>query len=194
MKNSYIIGCSGHKNSGKDYFYKLFQEIHMDKYITPYCIPKYIPYECKKFAGKLKTICSLLTGLDIEYFYNNKLYNIILPQFNMNIREFQQKVGTEALRMNVHENIWVSALFSDYTEDSKWMITDVRFPNEAIAIKDRNGILIRIERPSLNNEDSHPSEIGLDDYKDWDYIIINDGTEDDYKNKIEKLMKELGVI
>lgn len=80
-------------------------------------------------------------------------------------RELLQRVGTEAMRNQIHENVWVNALFSDYrSEDSfdtktnetkvrivpvfpNWIITDTRFPNEAKAIKDRDGILIRVNRP-----------------------------------------------
>ena len=42
-------------------------------------------------------------------------------------------------------------MFADYDTssnyDSNWIITDVRFPNECQAIKDRGGIVIRVNRP-----------------------------------------------
>jgi len=83
-------------------------------------------------------------------------------------RKIMQLIGTECGRQIIHPDIWVKALFADYKAvkinnntlllsnppqqgfdliKPKWIITDVRFPNEAQAIKDRGGILIRVERP-----------------------------------------------
>lgn len=60
----------------------------------------------------------------------------------------------------------------------KWIVTDVRFINEAKGIKKRGGLLIRVNREVKQNTKiaNHPSETSLDDYKDWDYIIDNNGT------------------
>ena len=84
------------------------------------------------------------------------------------VRKLLQLLGTEVGRQ-IHPNFWINALFADYkskgnlaferldsserlplTNDPndfmfpKWIITDVRFPNEAKAIKDRGGIVIRV--------------------------------------------------
>lgn len=80
---------------------------------------------------------------------------------------------------------------------SNWIITDVRFPNEARAIKARDGILIRIERDYVlrggpeDPKNQHPSETALDGYQDWDYIIQNDGTIKDLVEKVENVMKNV---
>lgn len=88
----------------------------------------------------------------------------IIKEVEITPRKLMQLLGTEAGREILHPNIWVNALFADYEkfhdknhctapnkhEENclpKWIIPDTRFPNEAQAIKDRNGILIRIERP-----------------------------------------------
>jgi hypothetical protein len=72
-----------------------------------------------------------------------------------------------------------------------WIITDVRFPNEAKAVKNHGGILIRINRTNLVNDDSlkneHPSETSLDNYDDFDYVINNDGSIADLIDKVRKL-------
>lgn len=132
-------------------------------------------------------------------------------------RKLLQLLGTECGREIIHPNIWVNSLFSNYgnyvgdtpiykenleqqyeianTEPiikyPNWIITDVRFPNEAQAIKDRNGLLIKINRHSdfenAISDTIHPSETQLDDYKDWDYVIENDGTIEDLIDKIKSL-------
>ena len=57
-----------------------------------------------------------------------------------------------------------------------YIITDVRFPNEADAVKQRKGINIRLQRNSdLDNNDTHISESALDFYK-FDYVVDNNGT------------------
>lgn len=43
----------------------------------------------------------------------------------------------------------------------KWIITDLRFPNEMKAIKDRGGLVIRVERNGISEIDSY-SETALD--------------------------------
>lgn len=70
-----------------------------------------------------------------------------------------------------------------------WIITDVRFPNEAKAITDRGGILIKVVRPETDHlAGNHKSETALDDYVDWDVVIHNDS---DIDNLIEKVINKL---
>lgn len=132
-----------------------------------------------------------------------------VQKMEMTPRLFMQLLGTEAGREILHPNIWVNALFADYTcihcgqtpcseghnsvkggttKFPKWIITDVRFPNEAKAVIDHGGILIRVERPSIRVEGKeHASETGLDDYKHFDYTIINNGTIEDLIEKVRNL-------
>lgn len=123
----------------------------------------------------------------------------------MTVREFLQKLGTEGLRNGLHTNVWVNALFADYKRKTQmgpdsfdsptasgdypnWIITDVRFPNEAQAIKELGGVVVRIERGfdeldlgpvQLHIERQphtlHPSETALDNWS-FDYVINNKGT------------------
>lgn len=103
-------------------------------------------------------------------------------------RKLMQLLGTECGRKILHPNMWVNALFADripqvFTKDNrmtekypKWIVTDVRFPNEAKAIRDRGGKLIRINRPKDPIEDgmdNHASEVSLDSWEDWDMVIWN---------------------
>lgn len=174
-KNKNLIGVSGKKGSGKDTFFRIFQEFHPE-------------YQNKKFATKVKEICSLLTDMPIEYFYDRQYYDIYIKQLGVNIRELQQKVGTELFRNVLHPDTWIYALFSNYKNNS-WIVTDVRFPNEANYIKSLNGILIRINRGSII--DKHESEIALDDYADWDYTIENNGTLLEFEDKIKNLNSQI---
>lgn len=97
----------------------------------------YSDWEIKKWAGKLKVVASLLTGIPIEKFEDQEFkektllgpewgtvkpnpLNAIAPfadiEFNnlMSVRDLLQKLGTEAVRNGLHPNAWVNALMSDY--------------------------------------------------------------------------------
>jgi hypothetical protein len=79
-------------------------------------------------------------------------------------------------------------VFTREIEQSNWIITDVRFPNEAQAIKDRGGIVIRIERPGGESHcgGAHASETALDTYN-FDYVIDNEGDIDELIEKVKQL-------
>jgi hypothetical protein len=113
-----------------------------------------------------------------------------------------QLIGTECGRDIIHPNTWVNSLFANWkmldyrgrptTDITKecyhpnWIVTDVRFPNEAKAIKQREGILIRLSRNV--NDDNHLSETALDDYKGFDFTINNQ------KGDLEFLYQNVSMI
>ena len=142
---------------------------------------------------------------------------------NLTPRLLLQLLGTEAGREIIHPQIWVNALFADYKtlgfgdgnasvlEFPNWIITDVRFPNEANIIKEKGGIMIRINRgkqcgscenqftskgdcPNCesgnwvygNIDSNHPSETALDDYE-FDHVIENDGSIEELVEKVKQL-------
>jgi len=130
----------------------------------------------------------------------------------MSVRTLLQKLGTEALRQGLHTNTWVNALFSEYTpliDDMpfvqsdmdmeylrntypKWIITDMRFPNELQSVVGRGGITIRVTRPGTD-VGNHPSETALDEYP-MNYEIVNDGTLDELLVQVKDILKQLNII
>jgi hypothetical protein len=91
----------------------------------------------------------------------------------------------------------------------KWIISDVRFPDEAQAIKDRGGILVRVDRSGLypgnggtpfttnfetGETDVHRSETALNDYEDWDAVIDNNGTIEELVQEVEEMLKHFKII
>jgi hypothetical protein len=61
-------------------------------------------------------------------------------------REALQKLGTEAGRNTFHPDLWVAALLRDLDPRKKYVITDVRFPNEIEMITHIGGHLIQVSR------------------------------------------------
>jgi hypothetical protein len=197
-----IIGINGYAGSGKDTVGTIIQYLQtvpsnvsledvLDFPLThQWWLEEASGWEVKKWAGKLKTIASMFTGIPVEKFEDQDFKKTMLgSEWNMSVRDFLQKLGTDAIRDGLHTNAWVNALMSDYTptqvqwsdgplggyEDGpmpNWIITDTRFPNEAQAIKDVGGLVIRVDRPGIKPINNHPSEIGLDGWK-FDYKIAN---------------------
>lgn len=183
----FIIGIHGKIGSGKDT-------------LADYIIDKDSSFKKKSFAFKLKYMTSFLTGVDLKDCFTQEGKNIFMPEWGMTIGEFQQKLGTEGMRKGVHENGWVLSLFSEYDSDNyleNWIITDVRFPNEAQAILDRNGVLIKLEgdpasiRANSKRDMNHPSETSLDDWDKWDYVYTNNKSLEDLYNFGNQVITDL---
>jgi hypothetical protein len=122
----------------------------------------------------------------------------------MSVRELLQKLGTDAIRNGLHPNAWVNAAMANYkpsiygydgngspvAELPHWIFTDCRFPNEAQAIKDKGGVIIRIDRPGVGPVNDHPSETALDNW-DFDYKIANVSDLESLKHTVQLLMNKI---
>lgn len=106
------------------------------------------------------------------------------------VRELLQRCGTEAGRKVLGEDVWVNATLDDLPDPTKppVVITDVRFPNEARAVKSLGGMVIRVNRPGIGPKTAsdgtiHSSETALDDWP-FDAVIENDGTLEDLRHLV----------
>lgn len=207
-----IIGISGKMGSGKDTVGSILQVLSAAGYqdsediakivANPFLMlntkfTKYNDWKVKKYAKKLKQIASILTSIPEEKFEDQefKLTNLD-PCWNINgepmtVRTLLQKIGTECMRDNLHNSTWANALFADWNEKENWLITDVRFPNEALEIKKRGGIVVRVDRNI--NTGNHPSETGLDDFA-FDYVIPNKKTLEDLIKEVKKFAIFYGIV
>ena len=113
-----IISISGKIGSGKDTAAAIIMELANDK-----------QWEVKKWAGKLKEVASLLTGIPKEKFedqefkktnlsseWNKPVYlkGELVSSEPMTVRDLLQLLGTEAMRNGLHTDTWVNALMSEY--------------------------------------------------------------------------------
>ena len=91
----------------------------------------------------------------------------------MTAREFMQFFGTEIMR-KMYEPIWIERTIKDIqTEESQLaVISDCRFKNEAVALKQAGAKLVYLDR-SISNSDNHVSENGFGDFSDFDLVINN---------------------
>jgi hypothetical protein len=84
-------------------------------------------------------------------------------------------------------------IYSETPVYPKWLIVDTRHPNEGQGVRKRDGILIKVFNPRLPSTDNHPSEIAMDTWTDWDYILVNDGTLQQLFDKVKTMMSELRI-
>lgn len=106
-------------------------------------------------------------------------YEAMKTMFDAEPRRLLQVMGTEVGREFIGPDTWLRPLMAQIdAAPGKYSITDVRFPNEADAIKERGGRVYWISRPGIGPANDHPSEHALDDY-DFDAVIDNSGTLDD---------------
>ena len=145
-------------------------------------------WQIKKFADKLKDIVCLLIGctreqledrefkekeLGEEWWYFKGRNGSLISYSEYSKRNDEdlikptprfllQFIGTNLLRNQLHPNIWVNALMSDYKEYNyaesisgtsevkklykypNWIITDMRFPNELEAVKKKEVLLLEL--------------------------------------------------
>lgn len=133
------------------------------------------------YADLLKEIAAPMLNMLFDNFNDQEVKQRYIDWLGMTVREFLQKLGT-GVRNAIDQEFWVKALFNTYTDNI--IIADVRFPNEVEAIKERGGIVFRIERPGAG-AGNHVSETALDDYHGFDYIIDNVGTLEDLFNQVK---------
>jgi hypothetical protein len=185
-----VIGVSGKIGSGKDAFAELFQTHALEEY------GQY--FQNKKFAYNLKKIVSILTGVSMEDVLSREGKKKYLEDWGLTIGEIQQLLGTEAVRNNIHNDAWVLSLFGTYEEGKdNWIVTDVRFKNEAEIVKKKGGVLIRLNGDPLNSKTgddrnmTHQSEIDLDDYEGFDYVYENVPPIENLQKFVEKIAKKV---
>lgn len=121
-------------------------------------------------------------------------------------RQILQFLGTEVMRQ-YNQDYWaeiVGQFLAAMQQYNKWdycLISDWRFPNEFQVLKKylKYIFTIRVNRyengvlyinPTLTNEQrQHSSECSLDNYT-FDYIIKNDGTIENLRDKVITMIKE----
>ncbi len=165
------------------------------------------------FADELKRICVELFDIPPECVYGtddqkNCVQDHILwenmPKYQMDMstkppstklgpmtaREFLQFFGTDICR-NIFEPIWVNSCINKIKREQSEIavVPDVRFPNEAKAIEDAGGVVIRLTREVF--DDKHSSELALNDYPFTDYIDNKDNSIESLMVKVKKFYRNL---
>ena len=111
-------------------------------------------------------------------------------------RYAMQSLGTEWGRQLISDDIWIAAWEKKVLACiTAVVVDDVRFINESHLIHQLKGIVLLIERPDLENEDQHLSEIEISRLP-CNGKLINDGSLKEFEANLgewlEKLNQPLG--
>lgn len=102
------------------------------------------------------------------------------------VRRLLQVFGTEVAREQWDDQFWVNLGFSKMRPEGRYVITDVRFPNEAEAVKQHGGELWRVDRPGIGPVNNHASDNHISQIE-VDAVVKNDKSLDDLRPEVDRL-------
>jgi hypothetical protein len=107
-------------------------------------------------------------------------------------RFLMQTLGTEWGRDTVASTLWIDLWKQNVRGIRKHVVAPgVRFEDEALAIRDMGGVVMRVVRPDAPAVRAHMSEAGVpDDLVSWE--IVNDSTIEALERNVEWAMRTFG--
>ena len=117
-------------------------------------------------------------------------------------RELLQILGTDIIRRKIDEEFFIKKIIDDIKVYSFFFdiitISDVRAKKEIINVSEafEKVVSININRPNFDNglteeQKKHFTEIDLDDFNEFSYILLNDKDLGTLKNKIKEMVGEI---
>lgn len=191
-----IIGLNGKKRAGKDTVADYLGEKYgftkigfADTMYEAVCSLWGITYEQ---ALKYKETGSVAIHVN----WDGTIPSDVLSH-NWTWRAHLQRFGTDMGRRVFGNDFWVERMIERYFDPLtdaefrklRFVVSDVRFDNEAKALVKLGGDIWHIERPGIDDGDSHESEAGIDDA--WiEGDICNDGTMEELHVVLDEWMRK----
>ena len=127
-----------------------------------------------------------------DKFWSEKFGKPITPRWVL------QHFGTEVMRGNMYDGIWVDSCIGRY-KGQNTVIADTRFPNEVKQIRAHGGIIVLVKRGQdpdwfVNYVEGNiePKNIHSSEYawakEEFDFVIDNNGDKQDLYKKIDHLI------
>jgi hypothetical protein len=171
-----IIGLSGYAKVGKDEVAQILVKKYGFKRIA--------------FADPIRELLLeinpiLANGYHLKTIINEEGWT--LAKNKEEVRRLLQELGVGA-RQVLGDDVWVvAALRKMENFKQSYVITDVRFENEAIMVRQLGGEIWRIQRPGIQAVNNHVSELEMDGYK-FDRVLRNEGTLEELELLIQTRM------
>jgi hypothetical protein len=180
-----IIALTGPKGSGKDTVGQLIKQMY----------PQYNP-ETVAFADPVKSAIKHIFNLGDESVYSydrlkratlklkdeDDFYTIegrrLVREIGMLMRSYDEKQFTRYVLDTINKE-----------PDRLWIVTDLRFDNEYLFLKQIGAKVVKIIRPSYNY-DGHITERAFDDHL-VDCKLMNDGDLNYLRIRVESVMRTM---
>ena len=190
-----LIGLVGLIGSGKDTVADRLVIKHgykRDSFANPLkdAVSKIFNWDRKLLEGNTKI--SREWREEPDKFWSKKFNKTVTPRWVL------QYFGTEVMRGQMHDAIWVDSLIARY-KGEKTVISDTRFQNEIKAIKENKGIVVLVKRgpiptrEEMQKQGVHKSEwdwIGAH-FDHFDYTIENGKTLEGLNANIDQFVNQL---
>jgi hypothetical protein len=172
-----LIGLTGRARSGKS--------TAAEHLVGTYLLEHYA------FADPLRDGLMAIFNLEPTDFEGERK-ELTLAWLDRSPRQLMQSMGTEWARDTVHPDVWVKLAEQNLDYMTKalgavigFVVSDVRFENEAHLIRRRGGTVIHIGRNDAQAVTPHISEAGVAVRQD-DLILRNDGTVDEFLRSLDE--------
>jgi predicted ATPase len=177
-----IIGLTGFAGSGKDTVRDILEDMGFVGFA---------------FADPIRAMLRELlsgSGLDDKWMECREFKEEVIPELGVSYRQMAQMLGTEWGR-SLHADFWVrlaGAYVADIQDQSferavNFVVSDVRFENEANFVRERGGVIWRIDRPGVERVRDHASEQQIESIA-YDTVVPNDGDFDALRVWVERLL------
>jgi len=167
MKQPTLIGLTGYAGTGKDTVRKMLEDAG---------------YRGFALADPIRSMLRdllLKSGISDQYIDSRELKETIIPELGVSYRHMAQSLGTEWGR-SLDNKFWLRIAGAYLYEQHElgcnaFCVSDIRFANEADWVRERGGVIWRIERHDATAVRFHVSEYAQLDVKP-DLTILNQGT------------------
>ena len=178
-----IVGLTGYARSGKDSIaHTLVNKYGFERvaFADPirellYALNPIVGFDWDGGGWDLRSV------VDIDGWDNAKL--------NPTIRRLLQTLGVGA-RNIIDEEIWVIKALRTMSGDGNYVVTDVRFENEIVALRFLGAQIWRVERPGVTAVNDHISETKTSTFT-VDQTFINNGSLEDLEAMVTARMAGL---
>lgn len=180
-----IIGILGKAGSGKNTASKVLANLNYDHWAF-----------CKEtaFADPIKDLCSKLFGFTYQQLWGpsqnrNQPSPLYKDKPELTARIALQRIGD--IGRELCPSVWIDKVFENIKDlkgrgYQRFVITDVRMPDEVEAISKHNGLLLKLVRSYAKPEEksewtNHPTETNQDTIPDDAFnkiIDVPEGTEE----------------
>ena len=133
---------------------------------------------------------------DPLYKIQKAVYEIVGQPEPEKDRRLLQLVGTDWGRDTISETIWIDLLINNLKPSENTFVTDLRFINEAKALKDVGFVIVKIIRLEKDRvtagatNTSHRSEMEVDAIE-YDYIVENISDLNHLHSELDKIVQDI---